>query len=428
MREPERNVQMTTNAKLDEEAYRRAFAAVKEAESEGLKIDVKGTCQACFSIYVVKQVPKDSRIIDVPGIRRGKLGLVLHGYERPGIGHVVGMCWGAGHPPYELSCELTKQWCDSLVKIRLPNLHKRLAELKSNRPVDLAFKMWVQSVYAERFYIINDGQPIDYDKYPELKGRSINLEGRRRQAIADVQADIKGTESTIDFLKQRIRTWTYAPDRLIPHVPSTADLSGKAWFESAKVQAIMTKLPSPAGDGRNFLAWALAFPRTLMWSNMRGGRKQAYYERLRDELEKYPEAIKAGVVLSTDAREAAEAQKRAEAKTAMTDAQRERAEKREAKEAKYRETIALFLGNPLFSEHLRARKAPEKTAVPVYSRMLDVPAVKGQPTAHDWFVERVEAATKVPSHTDRVFVLSTILTNLKDLAREAQIKVKIPRK
>lgn len=33
---------------------------------------------------------------------------MLHGYQRPGWGYVVGQCFGLKYPPFELSCEGTK--------------------------------------------------------------------------------------------------------------------------------------------------------------------------------------------------------------------------------------------------------------------------------------------------------------------------------
>ncbi len=56
-----------------------------------------GTCGACFHNYKLEhgggaKLPR----------------IVLHGYKRPGWGHVVGRCSGEDLPPYELSPEATK--------------------------------------------------------------------------------------------------------------------------------------------------------------------------------------------------------------------------------------------------------------------------------------------------------------------------------
>jgi len=58
-----------------------------------------GTCPVCFGDYVV--YGKSPR-------------MVHHGYERPGIGYIVGDCHGVDFPPFEVSCEGTKSFHERL--------------------------------------------------------------------------------------------------------------------------------------------------------------------------------------------------------------------------------------------------------------------------------------------------------------------------
>lgn len=58
-----------------------------------------GSCPVCFGDYVV--YGKSPR-------------MVHHGYERPGIGYIVGDCHGVDFPPFEVSCEGTKSFHERL--------------------------------------------------------------------------------------------------------------------------------------------------------------------------------------------------------------------------------------------------------------------------------------------------------------------------
>lgn len=55
--------------------------------------DFIGTCQCCLGEYKVTSAAV----------------MTLHGYKRPGFGYTLGRCTGAGHDPFEYSCELTKK-------------------------------------------------------------------------------------------------------------------------------------------------------------------------------------------------------------------------------------------------------------------------------------------------------------------------------
>ena len=56
--------------------------------------DFIGTCQACFGEFKVNEASKL---------------IVLHGYQRPGIGFILGDCEGTAHTPFEYGYALTEQ-------------------------------------------------------------------------------------------------------------------------------------------------------------------------------------------------------------------------------------------------------------------------------------------------------------------------------
>jgi hypothetical protein len=61
-----------------------------------------GTCPVCFGDYVVTN-RLDSR-------QFSRYAMVHHGYERPGIGYIVGDCHGVNFEPIEVSCDGTISW------------------------------------------------------------------------------------------------------------------------------------------------------------------------------------------------------------------------------------------------------------------------------------------------------------------------------
>ena len=86
--------------KLAREALKAQAKAAKVAKDFDARGERCGTCPVCFGDYVVKE----------PTHIKGKQKMVHHGYQRPGIGYIVGDCHGVGFQPFELSCEGTKSW------------------------------------------------------------------------------------------------------------------------------------------------------------------------------------------------------------------------------------------------------------------------------------------------------------------------------
>lgn len=56
--------------------------------------------------------------------------LVHHGYKRPGIGVIVGDCFGVGYEPYERSTKACEDYA-KMLQDRVPGMEKRIADLKS---------------------------------------------------------------------------------------------------------------------------------------------------------------------------------------------------------------------------------------------------------------------------------------------------------
>lgn len=102
--------------KAPHEGRRHSDAEPKE------KSGFEGTCQICFR----GQQTRDGL-------------LVLHGYQRPGHGYVVGKCWGVAYAPFEVSCERTKEFIEKCLKPTLADWQQELARLQV-QPAELGYK------------------------------------------------------------------------------------------------------------------------------------------------------------------------------------------------------------------------------------------------------------------------------------------------
>ena len=90
-------------------AKTRARTAAKQ-EKLADRAEKCGTCPVCFGDFVV--VSRTVRGLGFGG--RDQWSMVHHGYERPGIGYIVGDCHGVGFEPFEVSCAGTKSWLEHL--------------------------------------------------------------------------------------------------------------------------------------------------------------------------------------------------------------------------------------------------------------------------------------------------------------------------
>ena len=72
----------------------------KKAAVAASRVGRDGECQIC----------QRRHILDSRG------NLVLHGYQRPGHGYIVGDCFGVGHPPWEVSSDALATWIELLKK------------------------------------------------------------------------------------------------------------------------------------------------------------------------------------------------------------------------------------------------------------------------------------------------------------------------
>lgn len=197
-----------------------------------------GSCQACGRVHALTAAKT----------------MVHHGYERSGDGYLHGDCAGVGHPPYELSCELTKSWLVSVTERRAGFVaqHEELAadlvdvlqghtqvkkyprEFRDNNVVQAAEAARAEGfhpVYHTRrgftttvnYYVKRFTFDVTRDHVPSKeRGEVEGYDGRgahdfawyRQARLAKLTAWINEAAGDIEYLTKRVKNWVYAPEKL----------------------------------------------------------------------------------------------------------------------------------------------------------------------------------------------------------------------
>lgn len=159
-----------------------------------------GTCQCCFASYKVR-----------------KGGYVTHhGFKRPGIGFLVGVCRGTYELPYEKSCEATKtyrQECEAYIKVQSELLQKYqnneineivyIKELK-----EVVFDMQGRSKHKTTPVTVLKGTPEKgYVYRPYDTDYTPSFEQLREDKIRKISRDIEVTKQEVIFLTEKINQW-----------------------------------------------------------------------------------------------------------------------------------------------------------------------------------------------------------------------------
>jgi len=136
-----------------------------------------GTCAICTGTFKVHAT-------------RGRHELVTHGYQRPGHGYIVGLCFGAYKSPYELSSEACSLYKTQLVRERADR-EKRIAKLEARESDEL----WEPSSYRPQKY--ERGTP--------------GYERVREQIIGSLKYEIRRIDEDQKRMTQLIASWTLKP-------------------------------------------------------------------------------------------------------------------------------------------------------------------------------------------------------------------------
>ncbi len=83
----------------------------KKAAVAASRVGRDGECQIC----------QHRQILSSKGT------LVLHGYERPGNGYILGDCFGTGRKPWEVACDALAEWIEKLKRASAENARAAIA-------------------------------------------------------------------------------------------------------------------------------------------------------------------------------------------------------------------------------------------------------------------------------------------------------------
>lgn len=129
-----------------------------------------GTCPICEGTYKV---------------RAG--AMVHHGFKRPGDGFIHGDCFAVGHPPYEVSCEITKTY-RAQIEAQRASLAETLAPFKAGTVFRFvtfqAVRRGWETKLIEVEYVVGVTNPYVFAHAHDYRVRE--LEARIRMVDAEI--------------------------------------------------------------------------------------------------------------------------------------------------------------------------------------------------------------------------------------------------
>jgi hypothetical protein len=123
--------------------------------------------------------------------------MVHHGFQRPGVGHIFGDCFGVGLPAYELSSEGCRLWRDRCREKRTA----RTEALRELRALPDKIDVWLQS---KREY-------KTYRRDAEDSQERYAYENAIRREIQSLEFSIKEIDMSINRMGVLIDNWQAAP-------------------------------------------------------------------------------------------------------------------------------------------------------------------------------------------------------------------------
>jgi len=131
-----------------------------------------GTCPCCFR-----------------NVKMHEGRIVLHGYNRPGHGYIIGRCFGVGYEPYERSTKGTENILE-VVKSGLEGCKARLEALRSET---------YRESFRERKKYMRGYVDVDYGEP--------GWDRARKLAIEEADRDVRRHESDVRFFTEQIEAW-----------------------------------------------------------------------------------------------------------------------------------------------------------------------------------------------------------------------------
>lgn len=189
----------------------------RHGQPKAVKLDAEpaGTCQACFRSQQTAN-----------GL------LVLHGYRRPGHGYIIGNCYAMKYPPFEVSCERTKQFVAEVLKPALAGAEAALVRL-SARPATIRYtgNVYVGYSHVDVMVELVRDEPEGHKPTQFKEERDVHYAGKLgyrragdvkmvyhpsysdalRGLVHKTEQDIKRIRLDIADYEARIRDWKPVP-------------------------------------------------------------------------------------------------------------------------------------------------------------------------------------------------------------------------
>ena len=229
-----------------------------------------GTCQSCMRLQK---------------LHAGEL--VHHGYQRPGLGYIVGDCRGSGLRPYERTCEDIKGWLvgvvDAIEKTtsRIERIERQQESHRAYRVLPAARRLhyamqdaaWQLSIPLDRRGKILEHETDVFSPGATVAQRIEEFERLNALALRKAQAWLGQLIGEADELERRIEAWTLRPvitvqemlllaererDPLLSVLPKEAARMGKTLLAGRKPKLYL----DPLGQLLSAIGWSLA-PATM---------------------------------------------------------------------------------------------------------------------------------------------------------------------
>lgn len=156
--------------------------------------DNTGTCPCCFGNFKLVPRTKEGKDKSMPG-------MVLHGYERPGIGYIDGNCPGMNWPPFELSPEGTQHAllrAESWLKAAKESLDRWSNPDNITEIHEIERSLIPGRQLSTKVYKKEETNPHDWDRL-------------YRRQLADVKLNWDKADTQVKFLERKIASWTLQP-------------------------------------------------------------------------------------------------------------------------------------------------------------------------------------------------------------------------
>jgi hypothetical protein len=210
--------------------------------------DFIGTCQYCLGEYKVN----------------ARKQVVLHGYQRPGYGHIIGNCQGVGHAPFEYEKKLTEQ--------RIVSMKDDIAKL--DRQIKMIDSGKVDKVPNPSFVPEKERQSRWYRHSPEHDITHIGPDHQRfDQVLKLMRANLESEKSFIGklvaFFEELVANWkpgqivgidspatgkvremrdAYNPDEEAKRAEARAAKAARDAKPGKITLSVWTRLPFPSRD------------------------------------------------------------------------------------------------------------------------------------------------------------------------------------